>query len=117
LLQRTEAAGVSQGISNSGFAAAWRQGLITNVLNPKVALFFLAFVPQFISADSDAKFSAFIVLGLSFVTTGTLWCLCLAWFSSMLSDRLRKSSSFSSVLNRAAGALFVGLGVRLAATK
>jgi threonine/homoserine/homoserine lactone efflux protein len=117
LLQRTEAAGVSQGFSNSGFAAAWRQGLITNVLNPKVALFFLAFVPQFISADSDAKFSAFIVLGLSFVTTGTLWCLCLAWFSSMLSDRLRKSSSFSSVLNRAAGALFVGLGVRLAATK
>jgi len=103
--------------SSSGFLAVYRQGLITNVLNPKVALFFLAFMPQFIAADSSAKFAAFLALGLCFVTTGTLWCLCLAWFSSRLGDRLRGSPTFADILNRTAGALFIFLGVRLAAAR
>ena len=117
LFSRPRESAVPSGFASSGFSAAFRQGLITNVLNPKVALFFLAFVPQFIATDSQEKFTAFILLGLSFVTTGTLWCLCLAWFSSMLSNRLRKSNSLSDLLNRTAGAIFIGLGVRLAATK
>lgn len=100
--------------ANSGFGATFRQGLLTNVLNPKVALFFLAFMPQFINAGSPSKFAAFLVLGLCFVTTGTLWCLGLALVSARLGDRLRESPRFSTVLNRAAGALFVALGVRLA---
>jgi threonine/homoserine/homoserine lactone efflux protein len=115
--RRAPDAEIPSGFATSGFAAAYRQGLITNILNPKVALFFLAFVPQFIDAGSPAKFTAFVLLGLSFVTTGTLWCLCLAWMSSMLSRRLRKSRSLSDFLNRTAGAVFIGLGVRLAATK
>lgn len=103
--------------NSSGFLAVFRQGLLTNVLNPKVALFFLAFMPQFIAADSPSKFAAFVVLGLCFVCTGTIWCLCLAWFSSKLSERLRSSNKFTEFLNRAAGALFVFLGVRLAVAK
>ena len=47
----------------------------TNILNPKVALFFLAFLPQFIDPASNAKIMAFVTLGLTFVTTGTIWCL------------------------------------------
>ena len=82
-----------------------------------MALFFLAFVPQFIAADSPSKFVAFVALGFSFITTGTIWCLCLAWFASLIGDRLRGSSTVSEIMNRAAGALFVGLGIRLAATK
>src|SRR5678815_4030210 len=53
---------------------AFRQGIVTNLLNPKVALFFLALMPQFISAGSDNKVGAFLVLGLSFVTLGLAWC-------------------------------------------
>jgi threonine/homoserine/homoserine lactone efflux protein len=117
LFRRTAEAAIPSGFSSAGFAAAWRQGMITNLLNPKVALFFLAFVPQFIATDSPAKFTAFVLLGLTFVTTGTLWCLCLAWLSSMFSARLQKSRSLSDLLNRTAGAVFVGLGVRLAACK
>ena len=117
LFSRVSAAGIPAGFTSSGFFAVFRQGLLTNVLNPKVALFFLAFMPQFIAADSPSKFAAFITLGLCFVLTGTLWCLCLAWFSSFLGDRLRGSARFAEILNRTAGALFVFLGVRLATTK
>ena len=117
LFGRASATTIPAAFSSSGFWPVYRQGLLTNVLNPKVALFFLAFMPQFIAADSPSKFAAFITLGLSFIITGTLWCLCLAWFSSQLGDRLRASTRVSEVLNRTAGALFVFLGARLATTK
>ncbi|MEW6301914.1 MAG: LysE family translocator [Verrucomicrobiota bacterium] len=117
LLTRASATAIPATFTTSGFRAVFRQGLLTNVLNPKVALFFLAFMPQFIAADSPSKFAAFITLGLCFVVTGTLWCLCLAWFAALLGNRLRGNPSFSTALNRMAGALFVVLGLRLAAAK
>ena len=98
-------------------SAAFRQGILTNILNPKVALFFLAFLPQFIDPGSNAKIAAFISLGLTFVTTGTMWCLVLAWFASAFSERLRANETVAQWLNRTAGALFVFLGVRLATVK
>jgi RhtB (resistance to homoserine/threonine) family protein len=98
-------------------SAAFRQGILTNILNPKVALFFLAFLPQFIDPGSNAKIAAFISLGLTFVTTGTIWCLVLAWFASAFSERLRANETVVQWLNRTAGALFVFLGVRLATVK
>ncbi|PWT86194.1 MAG: hypothetical protein C5B58_01820 [Acidobacteria bacterium] len=97
--------------------AAFRQGVLTNILNPKVALFFLAFLPQFIDPGSDMKVPAFLALGLTFVTTGTIWCLILAWFASTLSARLRGNERIGQALNRAAGALFVFLGLRLATAR
>ena len=97
--------------------AAFRQGVFTNVLNPKVALFFLAFLPQFIDPASNMKVFAFLMLGLTFVTTGTIWCLILAWFASAFSERLRTNEIIGQWLNRAAGALFVFLGLRLATAK
>jgi len=97
--------------------AAFRQGVFTNVLNPKVALFFLAFLPQFIDPASKMKVFAFLMLGLTFVTTGTIWCLILAWFASAFSERLRTNETIGQWLNRAAGALFVFLGLRLATAK
>jgi RhtB (resistance to homoserine/threonine) family protein len=98
-------------------AAAFRQGILTNVLNPKVALFFLAFLPQFIDPASPTKVPAFLALGLTFVTTGTIWCLVLAWFASAFSERLRANETIGQWLNRAAGVLFVLLGLRLARVK
>jgi len=94
--------------------SAFRQGILTNVLNPKVALFFLAFLPQFIEPSSTSKVFAFIALGLTFVTTGTIWCLVLAWFAAGFSARLRSNQTNAQWLNRAVGSLFVFLGARLA---
>jgi threonine/homoserine/homoserine lactone efflux protein len=94
--------------------AVFRQGILTNVLNPKVALFFLAFLPQFIDSATPSKMPAFLLLGFTFVTTGTLWCLGLAWFAATLSTRLRGNEGVAAMLNRAVGSLFIFLGLRLA---
>jgi threonine/homoserine/homoserine lactone efflux protein len=93
------------------------QGILTNVLNPKVALFFLAFVPQFIDAGAPHKAAAFIVLGCIFNINGMLWCNALALFTARASARLKFNSAVSLWLNRVTGGLFVWLGVKLALSK
>ena len=90
------------------------QGALTNALNPKVALFFLAFLPQFVDAEAPGKAAAFIVLGLIFIGTGTLWGLGVAAFAAKAAGRIRQSGRALLWLNRALGAMFVGLGVRVA---
>jgi len=93
------------------------QGFLTNVLNPKVALFFLAFVPQFIALDAPSKTMAFIILGCIFNFNGMLWCCGLALTTAKASERLKLSPTISLWLNRVTGGLFVWLGVKLALSK
>jgi threonine/homoserine/homoserine lactone efflux protein len=93
------------------------QGILTNVLNPKVALFFLAFVPQFIDANAPHKALAFIVLGAIFNINGMLWCHALALFTAQAKARLKLNPAVTQWLNRATGGLFVWLGVKLALAK
>ena len=114
LLQRNHDFSIPAHFKQSEPMAAFRQGILTNILNPKVALFFLALLPQFIDSATPSKTAAFLLLGLTFVTTGTIWCLILAWFSSTFSARLRESPTLTALLNRAVGSLFIFLGVRLA---
>lgn len=90
------------------------QGFLTNVLNPKVALFFLALVPQFIDADASHKAFAFIVLGCIFNFNGMLWCNALALFTARVSTSIKLHPAVSLWINRATGGLFVWLGVKLA---
>ncbi|AVT79789.1 LysE family translocator [Rhodopseudomonas palustris] len=107
----TATAGAAPALS---LGSVFRQGMLTNVLNPKVALFFLAFLPQFVAADASDKALAFLVLGLIFVVNGTLYCLALAAFAARAADRLRRSGSVLQWINRGLGALFVALGIRVA---
>ena len=92
----------------------FRRGFLTNVLNPKVALFFLAFVPQFIAPEAASKPLAFIVLGAIFDINGMLWCHSLALFTAFASSRLKLGASVGLWLSRTIGAAFVALGARLA---
>ena len=93
---------------------AFRRGVVTNVLNPKVALFFLAFLPQFIDPGSARKVEAFLVLGATFITTGLAWCLVLAVAAARFRDLLMRRPDAGTLLGRTAGAVFVALGLRLA---
>jgi threonine/homoserine/homoserine lactone efflux protein len=90
------------------------QGALTNALNPKVALFFLAFLPQFVALDSPHRSAAFLLLGLIFICNGTLWCLGVAAFAARAAGRVRRSGRALRWINRALGGLFVYLGVRMA---
>ena len=95
-------------------AAVMRQGMLTNVLNPKVALFFLAFLPQFVVPTSNTKTLAFLVLGATFITTGFLWCLVVAFAAARLQSFFVRNPSARTLIDRLVGGLFVALGARLA---
>jgi threonine/homoserine/homoserine lactone efflux protein len=93
------------------------QGFLTNVLNPKVAIFFLAFVPQFISADAASKPLAFLILGFIFDVNSMLWCHSLVLFAAFAGQRMKLKPAVANGLNRATGGLFIALGVKLALSK
>ena len=95
----------------------YRSGLLTNVLNPKVALFFMAFLPQFVDPAHGSRVLSFLALGAIFIVNGTLWCLVLVWGAATMSRRLREHAPAGVLLKRATGALFVGLGARLAVSR
>lgn len=92
----------------------FRQGMVTNMLNPKVALFFLAFLPQFTDATGGPLPLQFTLLGLIFVANGLLVCLAYAVAASWLGDWLRTRYGVSTWLNRGMGGVFIALGLRLA---
>ena len=92
-------------------------GIMTNLLNPKVALFFLAFLPQFIDPTYVKSSLPFLILGITFLLTGTIWCLMLALFASKLSDRIRKNYKIKMWLDKITGGIFVALGIKLALMK
>jgi threonine/homoserine/homoserine lactone efflux protein len=93
------------------------QGVITSVLNPKVALFFLAFLPQFVSPDTLSLVPAFLLLGCTFVATGTLWCGLRIPATVVLPRSLSLSADANHASITATGALFVFLGLRLATSR
>ncbi len=90
------------------------QGFATNALNPKVALFFLAFLPQFIEPDAPHKALAFIFLGCVFNFNATLWNLFVAWSAARIARRVKDSRAVRTWINRTIGGVFIYLGVRLA---
>lgn len=109
-----QAAPTTATVSAPNYRKIFAQGFLTNVLNPKVALFFLAFVPQFIAPQAENKALAFILLGAIFNFNSMLWCNGLALFTDQASRRVRVNPALSLWLNRAIGALFLSFGLKLA---
>lgn len=93
---------------------SFRSGLIANVLNPKVALFVLAFFPQFISGGALGRAVPFVFLGLSYAGVGLLWYLCFAWCAGSLGCYMQKHPAFGRMSGRLSGAVFILLGFRMA---
>jgi len=94
----------------------YRDAVLTNVLNPKVGLFFLTFLPQFINPTSGNTVLPFLILGSTFTATGTIWCTLLAIFASTIYTRLKDNKMPSIYLNRVCGLTLIGLGIKVAFT-
>lgn len=102
-------------IERASLWAIFRQGVVTNVLNPKVALFFLAFLPQFVDPSRGAPAVQMAVLGLIFDLNGTLVNISVAVGAhSVASLFLGEQSRNARIMGRATGVLFIGLGARVA---
>jgi threonine/homoserine/homoserine lactone efflux protein len=112
VVKRTDLA--SQQLEPEKLGSIFRQGAITNMLNPKVAIFFLAFLPQFIDARRGSVIPQILFLGLIFNVGGTLVNLAVAYAGGTLGELLRRNQRWARLQQWFTGLVFVGLGLRLA---
>lgn len=108
---------VDQRLTGKAPGSTWSvfsQGVLSNVLNPKVALFFLALLPQVVDPSSASKTLAFLALGATFITMGTIWCLILAIGAAHLRTFFVRNPDVRILINRPTGGVFILLGARLA---
>lgn len=105
------AAGAAVTLPALSYGRIYRQGVLTNLLNPKVALFFLAFVPQFIAPDAPDKALAFILLGCIFNLNGMIWCHFLVFSTAYARNKVKLLARIGRWLNWGIGTLFVGLKI------
>ena len=103
--------------SNLQSGAIFRQGVLTNVLNPKVSLFFLSFLPQFVDSSVQPVFIPFLILGLIFFVTGSIWCLVLVYGATWVTAKLQRRAALGGIMKKTTGALFIGLGIKLAISR
>ncbi|HDR9151133.1 TPA: LysE family translocator [Burkholderia vietnamiensis] len=110
-------AAAAQPIAAKPLRQLFMQGFWTNVLNPKVVLFFVSFFPQFVSAGSPHKALAFLALGSVFVVMSTVWSCIVVWIAGGVTQRFSGKPGVKKWLDRTVGGAFVGLGLRLAAAQ
>jgi threonine/homoserine/homoserine lactone efflux protein len=101
----------------SSVSAAFKQGIVTNILNPKVAIFFIAFLPQFVTKNAGPAWMQILILGICFDIGGTLVNCLVAFGSGKLAARLRGNPMIGKVLGWISASVMLGLAVRLAVTE
>ncbi len=92
-------------------------GVLINSLNPKIAIFFITFLPQFIDVNSDSKSMALLILGLVFILFGSLTNIFLAYMALNISSKVSYTDKLTKYLKKIVGTLFVGFGIKLALEK
>lgn len=110
---RTSAEAATSVVAPLSPGQIFRQAILINILNPKVALFFMALLPQFVAPQATHPAISFLFLGCLFDFNGTIVNVVFAVFSSRIAARFRQYAVLGRVCKTAVGGLFIGLGVRL----
>ncbi|KAA6124507.1 LysE family translocator [Cupriavidus cauae] len=113
----TQATAQAPATDRRSLRALFMQGFLTNVLNPKVILFFVSFFPQFVDPRAGQQALAFLALGAIMVAMSTVWNSMVAWMAGTLTRRASEAPRLKCWLDRVIGAAFIGLGARLAMTQ
>jgi len=100
--------------AGTSFVTQFRRGLLANAINPKVGLFFLAFLPQFLTPGGWPEYLQIIMLGGLFALVAALVFCTLACCAAPVGAWLRRKPSVARALDRACGLCFIALGLRLA---
>lgn len=106
--------GAGKAAKAPSFWEAYYQAVLIDLFNPKVAIFFMAFLPQFYRANSMPKMLQFLVLGLIIIVMGFLIEAVVVFASAKLSGALKKSTFLTRVIDGIYGSVLIALGVRLA---
>lgn len=104
-------------VSESKTSKVFLMAMLTNVLNPKVALFFLAFFPQFVKTNSGREFLAFFILGSLYAILSLIWLTLLSIFISNFSNKIRSSTKAQNLIQKLSGMAFIILGIKIAMSK
>jgi threonine/homoserine/homoserine lactone efflux protein len=105
------------GLAPASLPDIFYQGLVTNVLNPKVALFFLAFLPQFARAERGSIALQILFLGFLFNVSGTLVNIVVALLGGRIGEAIKERPAFAKFQQWFTGGVFIALGLRLAFAK
>ena len=101
----------------STFWKAYRQGALIDILNPKVAIFFMAFLPQFVRPELGNASAQILILGLLVNLVGVIIESVLVLTAAQTTTFFRNNSHFTTLIDRILGSVLIGLGIRLAFTK
>ncbi len=115
--QRRSSSSHSSGPARTGHVFHLASGILTNVLNPKVILFFIAFFPQFIRPESLHNPAPFIFLGVVYALLGILWFSLLSVFAASAAERLMRTERFQTWMDRFSGVVFILMGIKIALTR
>lgn len=108
---------INEELEEKGKWQNFREGIFTNLLNPKVALFFLSFFPQFIKKEAIDSFTPYWVLGGVSVAIALVWFLLLSYFAGTFSEKFKENPQFNIWLNKMSGVIFILMGLKVAFTE
>jgi len=117
LLSKNKIANTIRTEKKESMMKIYTSGVIANVLNPKVALFFLAFFPQFVDLNYKGTISPFLSLGVIYILIDLVWCVLITISAAFLAEKVLHNAKVGVWMNKTAGIVYVLLGIKIALSK